>query len=137
MDMESLIIKEICGHLPETQAIYLFGSYASGHARPDSDIDIAVLLPFARAGSFSITDQIGLANHLAISLGRQVDLVNLRRVATTFQAEVISSGRRIHAPDSDAAERFVLFTLSSYQKLNYERTDILAMGAAGGRFYQL
>jgi len=63
--------------------------------------------------------------------------VNLRRVATTFQAEVISSGRRIHAPDSDAAERFVLFTLSSYQKLNYERTDILAMGAAGGRFYQL
>jgi predicted nucleotidyltransferase len=36
-------IEEILGQVPELDAIYLFCSVATGEARPDSDIDLAVL----------------------------------------------------------------------------------------------
>ncbi|MFC1466200.1 MAG: nucleotidyltransferase domain-containing protein [Candidatus Brachytrichaceae bacterium NZ_4S206] len=32
---------------PGVQAVYLFGSYAEGRARPDSDLDLAILLRHA------------------------------------------------------------------------------------------
>ncbi|HNX25751.1 MAG TPA: nucleotidyltransferase domain-containing protein [Spirochaetota bacterium] len=38
------IQKIILSKIPDTDSIYLFGSYAKGTARDDSDIDIAVLL---------------------------------------------------------------------------------------------
>ena len=39
------ILKTIVRHYPDTQAIYLFGTYGTGNAWPDSDVDIALLLP--------------------------------------------------------------------------------------------
>lgn len=37
------IIKKILAARPEIIAAYLYGSYAKGYARPDSDVDIAVM----------------------------------------------------------------------------------------------
>jgi predicted nucleotidyltransferase len=39
------ITNMILSECPETSAIYLFGSYAKGISREDSDIDIAILFP--------------------------------------------------------------------------------------------
>jgi uncharacterized protein len=43
------IISFVLIHYPAIQGIYLFGSYASGNQLPDSDIDIALLLPHEQA----------------------------------------------------------------------------------------
>ena len=36
---------------PDTQAIYLYGTWGTEYQRPDSDVDIAVLLPYTTARS--------------------------------------------------------------------------------------
>jgi predicted nucleotidyltransferase len=43
--MQDKIIKIILAHYAQTQAIYLFGSYGTTDEWPDSDVDIALLLP--------------------------------------------------------------------------------------------
>ena len=39
------IVRTVLRHYPDTQAIYLFGSYGTENEWPDSDVDIALLLP--------------------------------------------------------------------------------------------
>lgn len=128
------ITRSIVDALPETQAIYLFGSAASGDMRTDSDVDIAVLLPpdvARRAGNLSGNDL-----HLALEsrLSRDVDLINLREASTVFQKEVVVNGQRILCTDIDAADTFEMHVLSLYQKLHDERAEILAEGRSSGRF---
>ena len=41
----SLIVRIVLEHYPEAQATYLFGTYGTVDEWPDSDVDIAVLLP--------------------------------------------------------------------------------------------
>ena len=44
------IIEAVLNHYPEVQAIYLFGSYDTEHEWPNSDVDIALLLPPEKFG---------------------------------------------------------------------------------------
>ena len=37
--------KEAISHLFDTTKVYLYGSYSKGNARPESDIDVAVIVP--------------------------------------------------------------------------------------------
>ena len=39
------IIEAVLNHYPDVQAIYLFGSHDTEYQRPNSDVDIALLLP--------------------------------------------------------------------------------------------
>lgn len=55
--------------------VYLFGSYARGEAREDSDID---LLYVKFDNSMSLTTKYMLLNELEDSLGKKVDLVSLQ-----------------------------------------------------------
>jgi predicted nucleotidyltransferase len=47
-------IVSVCENEPAIAAAYLFGSYAKGRQKPDSDIDVAVLLDDAKAADFSV-----------------------------------------------------------------------------------
>jgi uncharacterized protein len=137
MNQQDEIIRLIRKHYPNIQAIYGFGSAATGRERPGSDVDIAVLLPPAEAkkiGSPLISD---LRFNLETLLGKEVDLINLRRVPTVLQKEVIAADSRIYEGDRFAAEEFEMLTLSYYQNLNEERAEILAEALAGGRFHQV
>ena len=131
-DMVKTVIKDY----PDTQAIYLFGSWGTEDEWPNSDIDMAVLLPPKQAK----TVDFWAWNDLAIRLGsithKSVDLLNVRRVSTVFQKEVIMADRRIFCANEYAADEFEMLTLSFYQKLNQERADVLAEGLRSGRFYQ-
>lgn len=55
--------------------VYLFGSYARGEAREDSDID---LLYISKGREFSLTQKYNMLAELEEALGRRVDLVSLR-----------------------------------------------------------
>lgn len=52
---------------------YLFGSYARGENRPDSDIDI--LVTFDKEARVSLFDHLGMIYELQDLLGKEVDLV--------------------------------------------------------------
>ena len=124
--METIIRETILAHYPEAQAIYLYGSYASGDARPDSDVDIGLLLPPAQAKQISALTLGDCRFALEEALGKTVDLLNLRRVSTVLQKEVTFKGRLIHNAAPYAVAEFEMLTLSYYQKLNEERRDVLA-----------
>ncbi len=135
--MKKQIIETILSHYPQTQAIYLFGSYAAGQERADSDVDIALLLPpemAKRAGNLALSQL-----HLSLSeqLGKEVDLINLRQVSSVFQKEIIMAEQKIFCADTAVADEFEMLTLSFYQKLNEERREILAEFARTGRAYQV
>ena len=137
MSQYEVIVRTILEHYPAVQAVYLFGTYGTEDEWPDSDVDIAVLLPpeeAKRVGHMALSD-----THLALArlLGKDVDLVNLRQVSTVFQKEIVMADRRIYCASGYAADEFEMVVLSLYQKLNEERAEVLAEGLRSGRFYNV
>jgi predicted nucleotidyltransferase len=122
--MEAIIIETILFYYPMVQGIYLFGSFGAGEERPDSDLDIALLLPpdLAKSEKNLLLSECRFA--LEEALHREVDLLNARQVSTVMQKEIIS-GRLIYSPDPQAVDEFEMLVLSYYQKLNEERKEIL------------
>ncbi len=133
MKKYELIIDTILEHYPDTQAIYVYGTYGTADEWPDSDIDIAVLLPPKQAKEAQYLAVGDLRFELEAVMKRKVDLVNLRRVPTVLQKEVIAADRRIYCSDGYAADEFEMLTLSYYQKLNQERAEIIADALRTGR----
>lgn len=124
----------ILKHYSDVQAIYVFGSYSTDHLRPDSDVDLAVLLPPEQARHEKTLLLSRCHAELEDVLGREVDLLNARQVSTVFQKEIIT-GQRIYCADMYAADEFEMLTLSYYQKLNEERHHILEAFYRTGRAY--
>ncbi|MEW6750612.1 MAG: nucleotidyltransferase domain-containing protein [Candidatus Latescibacterota bacterium] len=119
----------------DAQALYLFGSFGTADEWPESDVDIAILLPPSSAKKAGFLSLHPLRAQLASLVGREVDLVNLRLLNTVFQKEIVMADRRICCADPYAADEFEMLVLSYYQRLNEERAGILQAFAASGRAY--
>lgn len=65
--------------------VYLFGSYARGEAKPESDIDI-----YCSKGDIeTLIDESGLIIELEEALGKQVDIVFIgSKMGSTFEYEL-------------------------------------------------
>ena len=130
------IIDAVLAVHPETQAVYLYGTWGTEYQRRDSDIDIAVLLPYEQVkevdspGWRLLTIEVAL-----IAKVEYADLINLRCVNTTFQAEILRTGRLIQCADEKVRLRFEVQILSMYQKLNRERAEIRSEIIRSGRVY--
>ena len=122
---EQTIADIVLRFYPVTEAIYLFGSYGTEYERPDSDVDIALLLPHRTAKEIQSLALTPVCSALQEELHREVDLINLRLVNTVFQNEIINTARVISCADENERLAFEMTTLSAYQKLNEERKEIL------------
>ena len=134
---EDVIARTVLQHYPIAQAVYLFGTYGTADERPDSDVDIAVLLSpdeAKREERMAMSDACLALERL---LGKDADVANLRQVSTVFQKEIIMADRRIYCASGYAAEEFEMVVLSLCQKLNEERAEVLAEGLRSGRFYNV
>ncbi|GAB1431774.1 type II toxin-antitoxin system antitoxin [Spirochaetota bacterium] len=119
------IVNTILKFYPNTEAIYLFGSYGTEFERPDSDLDIALLLPWSaelKQNTLALTPCWSALTEL---FSRKIDLINLRGTNTVFQNEIINTGRVIYEADEDLRLAFEMLVLSMYQKLSEERKEIL------------
>jgi len=109
------------GLFPMLQFLYLFGSEARGDSHPTSDLDLAIMLP-DKLGALQRFDS---GSALSITLGREVDLVDLRAASEVFRVQIIENGHLLYAENPLQVQYFEMYALSSYCRLNEERHEIL------------
>jgi predicted nucleotidyltransferase len=107
----------------EPWVVYLHGSQATGRARPDSDVDLAILGPrpldpYARFLA---------AGRLATRLGRDVDLLDLRSASAVMRALVVTRGVRLWVGDPDRCAEHEMYALSDYARTSEERRECLGL----------
>lgn len=102
---------------PDIMAAYLYGSSARGDDRPDSDIDIGVLLPPGQ----NLPDKLALGAKLHDITGRQIDLVDLRKVGNFLRMEVLREGQQLCNADPTQVLAWEARAMSEYAQ---HRTDI-------------
>ncbi|HZW10715.1 MAG TPA: nucleotidyltransferase domain-containing protein [Phycisphaerales bacterium] len=75
------------------QEFSLFGSVLRDDFRPDSDVD--VLVAFERGRTASLEDWLDMLDELRGIFGREIDLVERRRVTNPFRRYEILTNRRV------------------------------------------
>ncbi len=126
LQKEKQIIDYLTNNL-NANLIYIFGSYSKNKERNDSDLDIAILTD-------SNIDNYQLFLHsqkLAETLGKEVDLIDLKKSNTVFNIQVIQ-GKLIYNNNNLKKMKFELKILREYAKLNEERREILQKVTSGG-----
>ena len=98
---------------------FLIGSFAAGTARPDSDVDVAVL--FGRVPDYM--DVLGLRDRLSDLMEREADLVVLNDSGPVIRMQVLKTGIRLRA-EKGAYEEFFVRTVNEYDDLKRIRAPI-------------
>ncbi len=129
MEFEPLV-RLLQSRLPGLLAVYGFGSRVQGTARPDSDLDVAVLVA-GYADPLLLWELSGLLAEVAAC---PVDLLDLRAASTVMQHQVITTGDRWWALDARAA-LFEVAVLSEKTDLDQARAGLLADIGKRGSVY--
>jgi predicted nucleotidyltransferase len=130
MDLDLDYIKSFLIDELKAELIYLFGSYASGKVRDDSDLDLA----FLTQEKIDDYQRFLTAQNLASRLNIEVDLIDLSKASTVFKVQIIQ-GKLLYAKNKQQKQEFELLVLKKYARLNEERKEIIEKierGAADG-----
>ena len=101
--------------------IILFGSFAKGTSRLDSDIDLA----YFSKEQLSSYERFLLIGQLAEIAGREVDLVDLKQIDTVFTMQIFSQGQPIYIQDENEFTRQKMRAYSMYATLNEQRAGVI------------
>jgi|SRR5690606_23798445 len=118
------LLTHILARMPDVLGVWLFGSRARGAARPDSDVDLAVLGPTA----FDPVAVFDLGLELGVLARRDVDLVDLRSAPVVLRKEILTTGRPLLCNDPAACEAFAADSLALYVAF---RDELQLAGRAG------
>lgn len=129
-DSKNTIVRFLLEEL-NPELIYLYGSFARGEGRKDSDIDLAI---YGAKENEPYTLFLH-ANELAQRLKRDVDLVDLKTASTVFCAQVIIGGELLYYRDRSFKGYYEMRILKDYAKLNEERKVILDVIREEGSVY--
>jgi predicted nucleotidyltransferase len=127
---DGAIVTALRQAFPHALGIYAFGSMMDGTARPDSDMDLAILVE-GYAQALALWDA---ANELAGHLKRHVDLLDFRAASTVMQHQVLSKGTRLWGKEPQAG-LYECFAMSEKGRLDEARAGILADIAKEGKVY--
>ena len=125
------LIERLRRSVPGVVAIYRFGTWGTASQRPDSDVDIAVLSDEPQP----VKQLWDVSQELAVELGSEVDLVDLRRASTVFAAQVVSAGERLFCANETVCETWENYVYAAYARLNEERREIIQDIEARGSIY--
>ena len=89
----------LLSHYPQIKLAILFGSQATGNARPDSDIDLGLLAQTPLTSDFKLQ----LIQPIGAEFGRPVDIVDLYYVPEPITGQVFK-GMRLVGSDTTYAE---------------------------------
>lgn len=113
----------LLARLPGIQAIYAHGSFARGDARPDSDLDVGVLLPPGRR----LGDRLDLTTTVSRQIGRDVDLVNLREAGLDLVREILRDGKLLYCRDAERTLAWEAERMTAYSDFLPRRSALLDM----------
>ena len=107
---------------PEIVAAYLYGSYAKGTSRPQSDIDLAILLDNKTTKE---SENIRGEMHLEVSrlLRKDPHLVVLNLSALELVRQVLSSGTLLCVNDQKVHEEFKYKAILYIAEFGYYRRN--------------
>jgi len=109
--------------------MWLFGSTAKGSAKPDSDIDLAVL-----ADNTTVeVPLLPLITELERTFGRRVDVVLLNRAGDLLRYEVRKHGRLLFERNPQARKEFEVRSRKSFEDFLHIHQRYVAKVLYGGR----
>ena len=104
-------------------AAFLHGSAARGGLRPDSDVDVALLLKPGQKLPTQVL--LSLAVNAEKILGRKLHLGLLSLDNLIFATEVYQNGRELFCREPELRDRFFMDLLSRYVEFNRARQVVL------------
>ncbi len=104
-------------------AAYLLGSAASNTMRPDSDVDIALLLK--RGLQLNSQDLLELVGILTWELGRAVDVGFLSSSNLVYAHQVLTKGKQLFTKDPFYSRLIETTLLSMYLWFKQERKEVI------------
>lgn len=107
--------------LPETWAVYAYGSFARGDEWPGSDIDLAVLLP----PGVVIPDKLALIAEISRAVGREVDIVSLRDAGLDLVHEILRDGEQLLVQRASDVLGWEAEQMTDYALFNPRRAEIV------------
>ena len=111
-------VAECVSRHAKIQAAYVFGSVVTGRMRPNSDVDIAVLLDRRARRSRMLTYRLELMADLGAALHRpDVDVVILNEAPPLLAHRVLSRGHLVFERSASARVQFQVRTASRYSDL--------------------
>lgn len=131
LDSDKNIIVKFLKSKLKPKFIYLFGSFAKGEGRDDSDIDLAVYTD----KKINAYDLFVIANQLSFEVKRDVQIVDLKDTDTVFAAQIVSNREELYSEDEVLKANYNIRIFKDYAKLNEERKIILDAIKRDGRIY--
>ncbi len=111
--------------------IYLFGSFAKGEGREDSDVDLAIYVP----EKVRVYDLFLGANELAGEIHRDAEIIDLKEISTVFAAQIVGTKEVLYCEDESLMAYYDIRALKDYAKLNEERKIVLDAIERDSRIY--
>lgn len=128
---EKRIIIEYLKNKLKPKIVYLFGSFAKGEGREDSDVDIAIYTD----EKIDTYDLFIIAGKLSFEIKRDVQIVDLKEVDTVFAAQIVGNREELYCEDEVLKANYNIRAFKNYAKLNEERQVILDAIERDGRIY--
>ena len=117
------LVESIRRLIPGVLAVYAYGSRVREEERPDSDLDLALLLP--RDEAVSALDLAQLQGDLESMAGFPVEISILSpEIQTVHCKEVVTRGHPVFIGDRVAVDEFEMYVLSAYARLCEDRTPV-------------
>jgi len=144
MKLNQKTVKKIIKYFskkPEVATVYLYGSYARGDAKIDSDIDLAVLVTDTRKYKGSGIPQVVFALDLSKITGKKVEVQDLTACSVEFAHRVLSEGKLLTSNNEKDRVNFQTSTVRKYFDLkpildeyNYYLAKIIKRGELHVRY---
>jgi predicted nucleotidyltransferase len=101
-------LRGVLAAVPEVAAAYLFGSHAHGRARPNSDVDVAVIFAADSDRGTRFRLRCVLSERLARASGTtRADVVDLEMASALLAHEVLRGGRLLLSRDDPRRTRVI------------------------------
>jgi uncharacterized protein len=128
--MENKLIKLITKSIqklsegePDILAVYLLGSILQGSMRPDSDIDLGIMLE--PGSNISSLTKEKLAGILSYKMGRTVDIGEVSNKNLVYAREAFLKGRLVYTKNKTRTNLYRANLLGMYLQYNLDRQEVV------------
>ncbi|ABQ26051.1 type VII toxin-antitoxin system MntA family adenylyltransferase antitoxin [Geotalea uraniireducens] len=121
MDLTDIekIVADYCAGRAEIAACYLYGSYARGEARSDSDVDLAFLLDVSVPRSHYGSLRMDYYSGLSFLTRKEPHVLVINDAGELVLGEVLREGVMVFVRDEEALDAFVARKIPLIAEFSY------------------